>query len=258
MNSSYFQTLPSDVQSALSLIGISQDQQLHATFPAKVWQELEEARRYFPQSAKSLSQEQVIDIFRHLPDYKEPLHTPSQGEDFMAPGEDHPSEQLPKTLPTSEENSELACRFKPARKEHKHHDHSLKSHLIRNPRIFSTYVGAWSTLMMPILLFSTIVLIVNITLEGGKVDNTTVGCLACTFLVVLSYLILHNKALCPICSMKVFTFRRYNRNRHAHHIPLLGYTLPTALRIILTGRFCCPACGTGMRLSRKSSHRHHH
>jgi len=53
---------------------------------------------------------------------------------------------------------------------------------------------------------------------------------------------------CRICSQHLFLPRRVNKNTKAHHAPLLGYIVPTALHLMVFRWFRCSYCGTAVRV----------
>jgi len=64
------------------------------------------------------------------------------------------------------------------------------------------------------------------------------------------FFVLTRGAQCPICRQRQFTIRTCLRHRNAHHWPVIGYMLPTALHIILFKWFRCIYCGTSVRLKK--------
>jgi hypothetical protein len=53
---------------------------------------------------------------------------------------------------------------------------------------------------------------------------------------------------CRICNQLLFVPRRVNKNSKAHHAPLLGYIVPTALHLLVFRWFRCTYCGTAVRV----------
>ena len=64
------------------------------------------------------------------------------------------------------------------------------------------------------------------------------------------YLTLARKASCPICNQKQYRPKACLKHRNAHHFPIIGYMLPTALHALLFKWFRCIFCGTSVRLKR--------
>ncbi len=53
---------------------------------------------------------------------------------------------------------------------------------------------------------------------------------------------------CPICNQKQFAPKKCLKHKNAHHWPLFGYMLPTAIHALLFKWFRCIFCGTSVRL----------
>jgi Domain of unknown function (DUF4332) len=67
--------------------------------------------------------------------------------------------------------------------------------------------------------------------------------------VGLAFLILGVGAgKCRICGQRQFVPRACRKNIKAHHVPLIGYIVPTALHMLFFRWFRCTYCGTPVRL----------
>lgn len=53
---------------------------------------------------------------------------------------------------------------------------------------------------------------------------------------------------CRVCSCQFFRMRRCDKHRLAHNLPLMGYSVATALHLILFKWMRCMYCGTAIRL----------
>lgn len=53
---------------------------------------------------------------------------------------------------------------------------------------------------------------------------------------------------CRVCRTPLFSFKRFLRNKKAHHLPLVGYTFSASLHVVLFRWFRCQACGTAQKL----------
>ena len=62
------------------------------------------------------------------------------------------------------------------------------------------------------------------------------------------YLILAKPVKCRVCGQPLFSPKLCRRNPKAHHIPLLGYILPTVIQLWIFHWFRCMYCGTSVRL----------
>lgn len=115
------------------------------------------------------------------------------------------------------------------------------------------FFGALVTLLLIPCIAMAIYLPVAILGNGISMDEILLymGIMAA---VLIIYFIYNYHAKCTVCHIHLFSFRNYPRNKYAHYLPLLGYTFTLALRIVFTGKFTCPACGTKLRLG----HREHY
>jgi hypothetical protein len=64
----------------------------------------------------------------------------------------------------------------------------------------------------------------------------------------LLYFLVSFHASCRVCGQKCFVPRECLKNKKAHHLPVLGYILPTALHMLVFRWFRCAHCGTPIRL----------
>lgn len=55
---------------------------------------------------------------------------------------------------------------------------------------------------------------------------------------------------CRVCGQPLFQPKSCRRNPKAHHIPILGYILPTSLQMLIFNWFRCIYCGTSVRLKK--------
>jgi len=53
---------------------------------------------------------------------------------------------------------------------------------------------------------------------------------------------------CKICNQPLFVPRGVNKNSKAHHVPGIGYIIPTALHLLVFRWFRCTYCGTAVRV----------
>lgn len=66
----------------------------------------------------------------------------------------------------------------------------------------------------------------------------------------LLYLIFGVSGKCRICGQRQFWPRDCRKNSKAHHIPVIGYIIPTALHMLTFKWFRCIYCGTPVRLKK--------
>jgi hypothetical protein len=53
---------------------------------------------------------------------------------------------------------------------------------------------------------------------------------------------------CKICNQPLFVPKGANKNSKAHHVPGIGYIIPTALHLLVFRWFRCTYCGTAVRV----------
>lgn len=62
------------------------------------------------------------------------------------------------------------------------------------------------------------------------------------------YLAISRPVKCRVCGQPLYSPKACRRNPKAHHIPLLGYILPTTVHLWIFHWFRCMYCGTSVRL----------
>ena len=108
---------------------------------------------------------------------------------------------------------------------------------------------------MPLVLLAGILAILLFMLPGLTAPWLPEGnrwILLALFLAIpavgIFYLICTSRAKCPVCGQRQFLPKNTRKNKKAHHFPLLGYIIPTALQALLFKWFRCVHCGTSIRL----------
>ncbi len=253
-------SLSKDEQEALALCGITQDAQLARIAPQALFQELEDASPFFPDSLEGYQPEfSRIEYICQQAAAKLPNEQPAlfhQDRDgFPTRGNAVPQVEEPvkrrystatgRMLVDDQIHAKKAELLDEARRKRDPRDFS---HAICSAHPLSIYLNAWFTIFL-VGAAVTLVLIVAGLLIGiefpGKSGVVLAGVLA---VIIVGYAILLNMATCSTCRVSVFSFRRYPRHRQSHHIPLLGYTVATALYTIFFFRYRCPSCGTPQKL----------
>lgn len=64
------------------------------------------------------------------------------------------------------------------------------------------------------------------------------------------YLSLAQGSKCPVCNQKQFAPKICRKHKNAHHWPIFGHMLPTAIHALLFKWFRCIYCGTSIRLKK--------
>jgi len=124
-----------------------------------------------------------------------------------------------------------------------------------NPNPVRMYLGALSSILFVITLAANVVGIVSIYLFRTYISDeliigSMIGLIATLFVAVLCYLYLASKARCRVCGQLPLMPKKCAKHRKAHHIPGIGYILPTALQMIFYKWFYCTYCGTAIRLKK--------
>jgi hypothetical protein len=70
-------------------------------------------------------------------------------------------------------------------------------------------------------------------------------------LLCLIHFISTHQTRCRVCSCQFYRFRRCDKHRLAHRIPLFGYAFGSALHLVLFKWMRCMYCGTAIRLRQK-------
>lgn len=266
----------------LKLCGITSPAQLQRVSAAAVWEDVQKAREFFPNHRFALTEERLQQICSGAAQpevfetklnkgatawdnlviqatrtsttgFKRRSHG---GEQTEVPQPEIPEVMANNPLPQADAlgEEERAHTIRPAQRVN---GLSKNFHAIHCNRSWATYFGAIAAwLVIPSLI--AMVLVPALLLNGGDTKKVIMyGVFA--ILLGLPHLFLSRMATCSVCHIGIFSFRNYPRNKAAHRLPLLGYTLATALHVLLFFQFRCPACGTQMKLfGRHRGKPHHH
>lgn len=253
----------SDAERAeLKLCGITTEDQLRRCSAVTLQRDLEQARTFFPEQTFTLTAERIAEICGQVGSAE--THEENTTEDSVLSGLRAGEMRNPTVRFRNKKNlkqeiiDERRAIAEGKRKENRIiHGFSKHLHAVHCSHPFRAFFGALATLLLPIPLFG--LLAVPALLLTDKLDDYKPIYLIAAFVVlVLPYLLIARRADCSVCHMPIFSFGNYSRNRMAHRFPLLGYTLSTALHIVLLMWFRCPACGTPMKLFRPHKHQHAH
>ncbi len=247
-------SLSSIEQEALALCGIKHDEQLARITPQALYRELQEASAFFSHGAERLPNlNRVYEICRlsgansaqPLPARtSEPVPAQSDADYSLAqPQKRRCSAATGRMLVAHE-----ARQAKALDATHKKEDPRDFSHAIHCAHPFATYLAAWATVFLAIAGLTLLLSVAGLLIGIVYIGPAGLIFVAVLIVVVLNYAIMMNMANCSTCRISIFSFRRYARNRKAHHFPLLGYTIPTALSVIFCLRYRCPSCGTPQKL----------
>lgn len=239
---------------ALALIGITSRRQLEEADGNRLWNELLEAGRLFPEEPL-LSREEweqaILPLLRtRVPCGKAP-HAPEEVLPPPAPPEEGSS--LPaytRTLPklahrrsSSDSNEQGEQGMLPYRRRRKKG--------IRHQHVLRTWLIAFTVVLFYACFLGILAWLVHVFFYAAPHEQPNMLILYALLAGLLPFALLGSVSRCSVCNMGVFSWKRYRRNRLSHKIPLLGSQLPTAIHILLLLWFRCPSCGTPQELRRK-------
>ncbi len=263
-------TLTDSEREVLALCGITRDGQLAELSLQSLQKEVAAAAAFFPDAHSDLpSAERLAEISRNAIEAKRqreqaatvlrPDRTglPMDSNTLQAlagPAAVHRRSEATGRMLVVDDDAKVAEGLDDRRKKD---DPRGFSHAICNSRPFSVYLAAWSTLALAaaviLMLIGVFGLLLGLDYNGPGMPLAYLLCAIFVF-----YVFMERKATCSTCRIQIFSFRNYPRHRKAHHIPLLGHTLSTALSVIFLLRFRCPSCGTPQKLLGHSHGRRRH
>ncbi len=247
MEQDILSTLTSQEREDLALCGITAEAQLEKCSAETVCKDLEAARTFFPERDFCLSESRIRALFQS--------RTSERGSEEVAAVDSLPSAQR-ETVPTTGFRSGGNRKGESKTKKLRNRSHIMHSP-VHCAHPFITVISALSTLVLLVPVISSAALVyLMITNQMPAVTPLVLA----TFILGIPcaiYILLGGKANCPVCHMRLFTFRHYNRHRAAHHLPGLGCNFATALHILLLWNYTCPACGTPVRFTGMKGHKTH-
>ena len=277
MSDEVLKTLPEAEQKALSLCGITDARQLAKISPQALHRELEQARSIFqgdipdslldeahlaelcaaasqatstfPDTAEQESE--ILAAERIRPNVTVYGARPQQrDEEFYV--RHQPTESA--FLKDIKQTKDPVTNLDPAKAER---GKSMRFSTIRCGHPIIVYVGAFVTIMLIPAGLIVLALPWQVVTHGNTLPPERLGIgMAIVMAILAFYFLMNHHARCTVCHINIFSLRKYPRNKYAFRIPLLGYSISTALRIFFTLKFSCPACGTKLKLSGRNSHHH--
>ena len=278
MSDEFLSTLPEAEQKALTLCGITDARQLAKISPQALRQELEQARSFFqgdiPDSL--LDEAHLAELCANASQATSTFpDTAEQESEMLATNRIRPNVTVYGAQP-QQRDDEFFVRHQPTEsaflkdiKQTKapvtnldpakaERGKSMRFSTIRCGHPVVVYVGAFATIMLIPAALIVLVLLWQVVTQGNTLPPERLGTGMAIVLVILAFYFLMNyHARCTVCHIHIFSLRKYPRNKYAFRIPLLGYSISTALRVFFTLKFSCPACGTKLKLGGHSRHRHH-
>ena len=277
MSDEFLQTLPEAEQKALALCGITDARQLAKISPQALLQELEQARSIFqgdiPDSL--LDEAHLAELCTAASQATSTFpDTAEQESEMLATNRIRPNvtvygvrpqqrdeEFYVRHQPTEsaflkdiKQTKDPVTNLDPAKAER---GKSMRFSTIRCGHPVVVYVGAFATIMLIPAGLIVLALLWQVATHGNTLPPERLGIgMAIVMAILAFYFLMNYHARCTVCHINIFSLRKYPRNKYAFRIPLLGYSISTALRIFFTLKFSCPACGTKLKLSGRNSHHH--
>lgn len=275
MSDEFMGSLPESESKALTLCGITTTRQLANITPQDLLKELEQAHSFFPNDIPDelLNEKRLAEICGGARNqvYSFPETSEEEGARlasnriadnvrmFGAKAENKDDDFVVGHVPVDTgipdapvQQTEPVSSFDHAEEER---GKSMRFSTIRCGHPITVYVGAIATLLL-IPAFCLLVGIVVTVMGKGLTQSQLNLALAGVIAILIFYFVMNAIARCTVCHINIFSLRAYPRNKYAFRIPLLGYTFSTALRILFTMKFTCPACGTKLKLSGSNPHHH--
>ncbi|MBQ4636116.1 MAG: hypothetical protein IJB64_06750 [Akkermansia sp.] len=261
----FISTLPQAEQKALAVCGIYKAQQLQNISLDTLLADMSQAAEFFPEEIRALSQTRLAEIYRQAgtivttspePQAPAPITTeeridvtPTEFERTLPPlvrkhGSRHHTAEKPQTDTIDITQTKAGKRGV---------DPVAKGNAICNTHPFRTLFSA----LMQLWLFTSFILFLVLSTRLLLGFNNGVDLYMLLIILgsgLLPYMFYTRKTKCPVCNVPMFSLQSYARNKHAHHIPLLGYSVATALHAIFFFWFRCPACGTSQKLFKRKRH----
>lgn len=232
MPDSLISTLPETTRRELSICGITTDAQLERTAPARIWQDLQTARRFFPDESFALTLQDIEKIVATL-------HRKETGR------KEQVSPPQAAVAPHAEETDfrhSLQTAGQSRRK-------SRRNNYITHRAPLLSFLGAITALLMPMFFLALIGAgYLLLFTDERPLGNNPYIYMAAPLVFLIPHLLMVRFARCSVCHMPLFAYKPYSHHKRAHHIPLLGVAFSTALHVLFLLRFRCPACGTAQRL----------
>lgn len=258
----YIASLPEAERKVLAVCGISKAEQLSRISPERLYAEIEQARQLFgEEELPALSQErlqQICTLSTAQTESKQPKQTSTQkteDEDFARNMPELKLRNRNRHRKVEDDETAGTVREMTQEEAEKHKKHIIsKSGAIRCTHPLRTLLSALLLIWMYVAIIGAIAYTAGLLLGMIKNEGSLIP--AALFIsAVLPYILIVRNTKCSVCNMPSLSMANYPRNKFAHHFPLLGYTLPTALHIIFFWWYRCPACGTPQKLLKKKHHR---
>lgn len=253
----YIATLSQAEQKTLAVCGILKSEQLKHISVDKLYEDMQQAAAYFPEDLYTISRQRLEEIYRAAGQsvQRQEAHPESkQAENAMLTNHSESDRALPPLVPRHARRKSGASR--PADRcdtidlSANRQGVSNKNNAICNTHPFRTYFSALVHIIMILSLLLFLVESARLIIGIGTKSEVLISAALAGGSLGLFFLYTR-KTKCPVCNMNIFSLHNYPRNKNAHYFPLLGYTLSTALHVVFTFWFRCPACGTSQKFFKR-------
>lgn len=250
MDTGTFSKLTPQELEELKLCGITSPAQLSLTTPRHILEDLEQAESFFPDKTFTLNLSKIQAIYD--------LYS---GETNASTEETSSSSfQVKNVGPTTgfRHGIKHSQEVRIDRAVKKRHQKQILHSPVRSVRPVRHTLAALG--ILPLIIPAVSIFVLPYLMVSNNLPDVPIALLAAALIILpcLPYLLISRTDTCPVCHIRIFSFRDYSRNRAAHNIPGLGYNLSTALHIIFCRRFTCPGCGTPIKMHGAKGHHKHH
>ncbi len=274
LNNHDFTKLDQSLLDAFSTLGIHSAEDLAHLSAESVWSDLQKLKEYFPDQEINISLSYLRTIHKEAQ-----LTYTGEGKaislDISIPLLDEEERTIADHSDTAREAKKIVKplpKFRPARGSRLYHQnkeqqanlghHSMevkeifprqekgmqtKNNAMRCRKSYHTFFAALLTLIMVPSLFIMSVAFIAALIMGIEID-LIVKYVAIYLVAFVAYILYRGRVRCQVCHIPTFTLREYPHNKYAHRFFGLGYNISTALHILFTFWFRCPACGTAVRV----------
>ncbi len=247
MSTVFIQQLPPATQSALHAIGINNDVQLAEIGGTRLIKDLKDYFDYFPKKA----QPDLLMLAPRLCEKAQEFLTLKRIEFVSPPDAVQASASVPSGTEVEDwgevQDFETATTKKHTRNIYK----QGLTNAIRYRRSFTCYIGAICTCIIVPIILSALLLPVYMLFDKSITVEIAKDYLIAAVILSTLYYVCGGLFRCQVCHINIYSMRKFPRHRHAHHLPLLNTSIPTALTVMTKLWFRCPACGTAQKLFRK-------
>jgi len=281
----YAQYIDTPIRVLLEHIGITRAERFAKKDCADIWKDINIFFAYFPKHKFDISKEDIqqaqLEIIKQIKIHEaasiqEKEHnTHIQSNDSLAFGilnenslfnernttplerslekrTSYPS-QTPEGMPIDSENKFTLCQIENASQQNQ--GKTLKhgrQHAIRAKRPIWTYFMAVAT-VFAFLIIASLFLLPIIAYFSLITADELFSAVIISLIYLGIYSIFSRFTNCEICLCHTFTLGKFTYSKYAHNYLFLGIPLSTALHIIFTTWYRCPACGSAKKLFKPNS-----